>query len=109
MVTAPKQESLCSKALTKKARSNTQSLQGDGSTTAFVLNSEFDSAGSVEQVYVRQAGTDLIAERDYSWDPATRTITFTSTGNNVDLVVRTMDPWRYVDSIQEQQTALVVL
>ena len=100
LVTAPGKKKVYVYALNEKGEINTQSLQGDGSTTAFVLNSEFDSAGSVEQVYVRQAGTDLIAERDYSWDHATRTITFTSApGNNVDLVVRTMDSWRYVDSI----------
>ena len=100
LVTAPGKKKVYVYALNERGEIDTQSLQGDGSTTAFVLNSDFESAGSVEQIYVRQAGTDLVAERDYAWDGTTQTITFTSApGNNVDLVITTMSNWRLVDSI----------
>ena len=99
LVTAPGKKKVYIYAI-QNYDSYTQNLRGDGSTTAFVLQSDFENAGSSEQIYVRQGGTDLVASRDYTWDNATQTITFTTApGNNVDLVVRTMTTWRLVDTI----------
>lgn len=99
LVTAPGKKKVYIYTLNKADRS-VEALKGDGSTTTFVLTSDFDSAGFVENLYVKVGGTDLVAGRDYSWELSTRTITFTTApSNNVDITVRTMDTWLQVDSI----------
>ena len=52
LVSAPGKKKVYVYALNERGETYTQSLQGDGSTTAFVLNSEFESVGSVEQIYL---------------------------------------------------------
>ena len=60
---------------------NAESLQqefiGDGSTTSFILDASYRHLNKAEELYVRIQGVDMIANRDYSYNGTSRTITFT--------------------------------
>lgn len=99
LVTAPGQKKVYIYTLRKHTLEVTN-FKGDGSTTSFVLTSEFDKANRSEQLYIKQGGTELVAERDFTYDSSTQTVTFTSApGNNVDVVVRLSETWSHVDTI----------
>jgi len=76
----------------------TQSFIGDGSTTQWTLDTNFDDASVTEELYIRIEGNDLIAGRDYTYNLGTRTITFTTApSTDHSISVTFLRGWSLVD------------
>ena len=77
-----------------------QGFTGDGSTTSFVLDLSYHNVNSPSELYVRVQGVDMVANRDYNYDPSTRTITFvTPPATGKQISVSHVDGWTMVEKI----------
>jgi len=82
----------------------TQTFIGDGSDTTFTLTS-LGSPGSAEELYIRIGGTDYVAGRDYTYNPITKVITFTTAPvASSDISVTSLGGWRLVETFTGTDT-----